>query len=98
MSSTAALCRLSEITYREYRGQAHKILRQQLIEEAEKVSVKEVCRISFVPTEGNAALIKLIDDTFAGRETSAPPEHIDAMAALTLVPSSEIPSRTKRSS
>jgi hypothetical protein len=42
--------------------------------------------------------IKLIDDTLAGRETSAPLEHIDAMAALTFVPPSEIPSRTKRSS
>jgi hypothetical protein len=56
MSSTAALCRLFEITCREYRHQAHAILKQQLIEEAERVSVEEVCMISFVPPEGNAAL------------------------------------------
>ncbi len=73
-------------------------LKQQLIEEAEKASVEEVCMISFIPFEGNAALIKLLEDTFADRETTpSPPEHIDAMAALMFVPLSEVPSRTKRS-
>ncbi len=73
-------------------------LKQRLIEEAEKTSVEEVCMISFIPFEGNAALIKLLEDTFADRETtSSPPEHIGAMAALTFVPSSEVASRTKRS-
>jgi hypothetical protein len=46
--------------------------------------------------EGNRALIKFLGDTFEGRETGAPaPEHIDAMAALTLVASKGIHSRTK---
>jgi len=72
-------------------------LKRELVEEAERVSVEEVCMISFLPMEGNAALIRLLDETFEGREKSAAPEHIDAMAALTFVPSSEIPNRTKRS-
>jgi hypothetical protein len=74
-------------------------LKQQLIEEAEAASVEEVCMISFIPMEGNRALIKLLDDTFEGRETgSSAPEHIDAMAALPFVASKDIHSRTKRSS
>ena len=73
-------------------------LKQQLIEEAEKVSVEEVCMISFMPIEGNAALIKLLDDTFADREAmSAPPQHINATAALAFVNSTEIPYRTNKS-
>ena len=52
--------------------------------------------ISFIPMEGNRALIKFLGDTFEGRETGAPaPEHIDAMAALTFVASKGIHSRTK---
>src|ERR1700674_436533 len=73
-------------------------LKQQLIEEAEKVSVEEVCMISFMPIEGNAALIKLLEDSFADRDAmSSPPEHIKAMAALTFVKSDEIPYRTNKS-
>ncbi len=73
-------------------------LKQQLIEEAEKVSVEEVCMISFMPIEGNAALIKLLEDSFADRDAmSSPPEHIKAMAALTFVKSAEIPYRTNKS-
>jgi hypothetical protein len=74
-------------------------LKKQLIEEAEKASVEEVCMISMIPIEGNSSLIKLLDDTFAGRETAtSPPQPIDAVAALTFVPNSEIASRTRRSS
>jgi hypothetical protein len=72
-------------------------LRQQLIAEAERVSVEEVCMVSFLPMEGSPALIRLLDETFEGREKAAAPKYIDAMAALTFVPSSEIPNRTKRS-
>ena len=36
-------------------------LKQRLIEEAESVSVEAVCMISFLPMEGNGALIKLLD-------------------------------------
>jgi hypothetical protein len=74
-------------------------LKQQLIEEAEEASVEQVCMISFIPMEGNVALIKLIEDTFAGREAvSSSPKPADAVAATTFVPFSEIPSRTKKSS
>jgi hypothetical protein len=74
-------------------------LKQQFIEEAEQTSVEEVCMISFIPMEGNAALIKLLESTFEGREAgSSPPTPLDAVAALTFVPFSEIPSRTKKSS
>jgi hypothetical protein len=47
--------------------------------------------ISFIPMEGNAALIKLLD-------VSSPPKPADAVAATTFVPFSEIPSRTRKSS
>jgi len=73
-------------------------LKQQLIEEAEKVSVEQVCMISFIRFEANQALVRLLDETFAERETaSSPPKHTEAMAALTFVPSSEIAFRTKKS-
>jgi uncharacterized protein involved in tolerance to divalent cations len=73
-------------------------LKQQLIEEAEKVSVEQVCMISFVPLEASPALLRLLDDTFAERETaSSPPKHTDSVAALSFVPSSEIPYRTNKS-
>jgi uncharacterized protein involved in tolerance to divalent cations len=62
-------------------------LKQQLIEEAEKVSVEQVCMISFVPLETSPALLRLLDETFAERETaSSPPKHTDAVAALSFVP------------
>jgi hypothetical protein len=55
--------------------------------------------ISFIPMEGNAALIRLLEDTFAGRETvSSAPKAADAVAATKFVPFSEIPSRTIKSS
>jgi hypothetical protein len=43
--------------------------------------------ISFLPMEGNGALIKLLDHAFAPRAAGAPPpRHVDAVAALTFVP------------
>lgn len=39
-------------------------LKDRVIEEAENASVEEICMISFLPFEGNEALIKLLDDTF----------------------------------
>ena len=73
-------------------------LKQQIIEEAEKVSVEQVCMISFVPLEASPALLRLLDDTFAERETaSSPPKHTDAVAALSFVLSSEVPYRTNKS-
>ena len=44
-------------------------LKDQLVAEAERVSVEDVCMISFIPFEGNAALIRLLDDAFADRDT-----------------------------
>jgi uncharacterized protein involved in tolerance to divalent cations len=38
-------------------------LKQQVIEECERVSEEEVPMISFIPFEGNAKLLKLIDET-----------------------------------
>jgi hypothetical protein len=65
-------------------------LKQRLIEVAEQASVEEVCMISFIPMEGNATPIKLLEGTFAGREASSPPpKPVDAVAALTFVPFSE---------
>src|SRR3984893_12141437 len=72
-------------------------LKQQLIAEAEQASVDQVYIITFIPMEGNAALIRLLEDTFAGREAGSPPlKPVDAVAALTFVPFSEIPSRTRK--
>ena len=73
-------------------------LKTQLIAEAEAASVEEVCMISLIPMEGNAQLIKLLEGTFAGRESgSPPPKPIDAVGALTFVPTSEIANRTRKS-
>jgi hypothetical protein len=48
--------------------------------------------------EGNGALIKLLEGTFAGRDKPhAPPKPVDAVAALTFVQSKDIPSRTEKS-
>ena len=86
----------------EQRSQGMRLLdvlmAKQLIEEAEKASLEEVCMISFLPMEGNAALIKLLESTFAGREKETEaPKPVDAVAALTFVKSSDIPSRTNSS-
>jgi uncharacterized protein involved in tolerance to divalent cations len=72
-------------------------LKKELIMEAEKMSVEEVCMISFLPFEGSPALEKLLEEAFEGREKAPKPVYKDAVAALTFVPSSEIPTRTANS-
>jgi len=37
--------------------------KQQVIDECERVSAEEIPMISFIPFEGNAKLLKLIDET-----------------------------------
>ena len=69
-------------------------LKDELVRVAERVSVEDVCMISFIPFEANAALIRLLDDAFDGRETAAPVVVKDAIAALTFVPAADIPNRT----
>jgi hypothetical protein len=50
-------------------------LKDRLTVEAESVSAEEVCMISFIPFEGNAALTRLLDSGFS--------EPRDAARALT---------------
>jgi hypothetical protein len=69
-------------------------LKNELIREAERVSVEEVCMISFIPFEGSPALMALLEEAFEGRETAPRPVNKDAVAALTFVPSREISKRT----
>ena len=70
-------------------------LKQELIEVAEKASLEQICMVSFLPMEGNPALIKLLDACFAGREKATkPPRPADAVAALTFVKDDDIPNRT----
>ena len=47
--------------------------KEALIEVAEKASTEKVCMISFLPLEGNAPLLKLIDDELTDPGGSAPP-------------------------
>ena len=72
-------------------------LKHKLIEEAESVSVEEVCMISFAPLDGSPALIRLLDEAFGEGDTMLAPRPKDGEAAITFVPTSEIPKRTKRS-
>jgi len=72
-------------------------LRDALIREAELVSVEAVCMISFSPLDGNNALMRLVEDSFENRENKPKPKRKNAEAALTFVPISEIPHRTKDS-
>ena len=72
-------------------------LKAELIREAEAASVEEVCMISFIPFEGNPALVRLLDSVFAERDTAPRPKPKDAIASLKFMPTEEIPSRTKSS-
>jgi uncharacterized protein involved in tolerance to divalent cations len=45
--------------------------KQQVIDECERVSAEEVPMISFIPFEGNAKLLKLIDETLADPKEAA---------------------------
>ena len=72
-------------------------LRDDLIREAELVSVEAICMISFSPLDGNKALMRILEDTFENRENKPKPKRKKAEAALTFVPASEISNRTKDS-
>jgi hypothetical protein len=70
-------------------------LRDELVREAEKESAEAVCMITFTPFDGSPAMRALLEEAFRGRETQTKPvAYKDAVAALSFVPSSEIPKRT----
>jgi len=69
-------------------------LRDELIREAESHSVEAICMISFTPFDGSPAFQALLEEAFAGREAAAEPRYKDAVAALSFVPSHDIPRRT----
>lgn len=51
-----------------------------VIDVAERASTEKVCMVSFLPLEGNAPLLKLIDDELADPGESAPrPEYQDRL-------------------
>ena len=73
-------------------------LRDELIREAEKESAEAVCMMTFTPFDGSPAMHALLEQAFSGREKETTPvTYKDAVAALTFVPSSEIPTRTASS-
>jgi len=72
-------------------------LRDDLIREAESVSVEAICMMSFSPLDGNNALMRILEDAFENRENKPKPKRKNAEAALTFVPASEISNRTKDS-
>ena len=70
-------------------------LRDELIREAEKESAEAICMITFTPFDGSPAMYALLEQGFSGREKATKPvEYKDAIAALTFIPSSDIPKRT----
>lgn len=72
-------------------------LKDELVEIAESASLEEVCMISFLPMEPNRSLRLLLEASFEGRGAAVQPEPVDAVAALTFVPTEQIPTRTKSS-
>jgi hypothetical protein len=73
-------------------------LRDELIREAEKESAEAICMITFTPFDGSPAMRALLEQAFDGRERERkPPAYKAAVAALTFVPSSDIPKRTVNS-
>ena len=72
-------------------------LKDELVEIAESASLEEVCMISFLPMEPNRSLRLLLEASFDGRGATVQPEPVDAVAALTFVPTKQIPTRTKSS-
>jgi|SRR5580765_3445601 hypothetical protein len=70
-------------------------LRDELIREAEKESAEAICMITFTPFDGSPAMRALLEEAFRDREVQTKPvAYKDAVAALSFVPSSEIPKRT----
>ena len=73
-------------------------LRDELIREAEKESAEAVCMITFTPFDGSPVMHALLEQAFSGREKETTPvAYKDAVAALTFVLSSDIPTRTASS-
>jgi hypothetical protein len=70
-------------------------LRDELIKEAEKESAEAICMITFTPFDGSPAMTALLAEAFRGREKETKPAaYKEAVAALSFVPTSEIPKRT----
>ena len=70
-------------------------LRDELIREAEQESAEAICMITFTPFDGSPAMHALLEQAFSGREKAIKPvEYKDAVAALTFIPSGDIPKRT----
>jgi hypothetical protein len=70
-------------------------LRDELIREAEQESAEAICMITFSPFDGSPAMQALLEEAFRGRKKEArPAPYKNAVAALTFVPSSDIPKRT----
>src|SRR3977135_2070751 len=70
-------------------------LRDELIKEAEKESAEAICMITFSPFDGSPAMQALLEEAFREREEEAKPvPYKDAVAALTFIPTSDIPTRT----
>jgi hypothetical protein len=73
-------------------------LRDELIREAEKESAEAICMITFIPFDGSPAMHALLEQAFRDREKETDPvDYKDAVAALTFIPSSDIPKRTASS-
>src|SRR5258705_9478191 len=70
-------------------------LRDELIKEAEMESAEAICMITFSPFDGSPAMQALLEEAFRGREKETKPvTYKDAVAALSFVPTSDIPKRT----
>ena len=74
-------------------------LRDELIREAETQSAEAICMITFIPFDGSPVMHALLEQAFRGREQETKPvEYKNAVAALTFIAASEIPTRTASSS
>jgi hypothetical protein len=70
-------------------------LRDELIREAETESAEAISMISFTPFDGSPVMHALLEQAFRDREKETKPvAYKDAVAALTFIPSTEIPKRT----
>src|ERR1700686_2491662 len=70
-------------------------LRDELIKEAERESAEAICMITFSPLDGSPAMQALLEEAFRGREKETKPVgYKDAVAALSFIPTSDIPRRT----
>jgi hypothetical protein len=66
-----------------------------LIREAETESAEAICMITFTPFDGSPVMHALLEQACRDREKETKPvTYKDAVAALTFIPSAEIPKRT----